>query len=41
MESGKTIDDEMLLGIVIHGLQDQATRDHLIGSVGTVTRWVT
>ena len=30
MESGKTTDDEMSLGIVIHGLQDQATRDHLI-----------
>ena len=41
MESGKTIDDEMLLGIVIHGLQDQATRDHLIMNASRLTTYDT
>ena len=41
MESGKTIDDEMLLGIVIHGLQDQATRDHLIMNASRLTTYTT
>eukprot|EP00434_Breviolum_minutum_P041643 symbB.v1.2.037046.t1/scaffold5326.1/size28399/1 len=41
MESGKTIDDEMLLGIVIHGLQDQATRDHLIMNASRLTTYNT
>ena len=30
MESGKTIDEEMLLGIVVNGVQDQSIRDHII-----------
>ena len=29
-ESGKTLDDEILLGVVIAGLQDNTMRDHLI-----------
>ena len=41
MESGKTIDDKMLLGIVIHGLQDQATRDHLIMNASRLTTYDT
>ena len=30
MQSGKTIDEEMLLGIVVNGVQDQSIRDHII-----------
>ena len=41
MESGKTIDDEMLLGIVILVLQDQATRDHLIMNASRLTTYDT
>ena len=29
-ESGKTLDDEILLGVVINGLQDNSMRDHII-----------
>ena len=29
-ESGKRLDDELLLGIVVNGLQDNGTRDHVI-----------
>ena len=41
IESGKTIDDEMLPGIVIHGLRDQATRDHLIMNASRLTTFDT
>ena len=30
MESGKTLDEEILLGIVIQGVQDQSMKEHLI-----------
>ena len=36
MESGTSIDDEIILGIVFHGLQDQATRDHVFTTSDTV-----
>ena len=29
-ESGKTLDEEILLGVVVNGLQDQSIRDHII-----------
>ena len=29
-ESGERLDDELLLGIVVNGLPDNGTRDHVI-----------
>ena len=36
-ESGKTLDDEILLGVVVNGLQDSATRDHIIRNSARLT----
>lgn len=41
LESGKNLDDELLVGIVIHGLQDQATRDHIIRNASRLTSYNT
>ena len=36
-ESGKTLDDEILLGVVISGLQDNSMRDHIIRNSSRLT----
>ena len=38
-ESGKTLDDEILLGVVINGLQDNSMRDHIIRNSSRLTTY--
>ena len=38
-ESGKTLDDEVLLGVVINGLQDSEVRNHILRSSSRLTSY--
>ena len=38
-ESGKTLDDEIVLGVVINGLQDNSMRDHIIRNSSRLTTY--
>ena len=39
LESGKTVDEEMLLGIIVNGLNDSSLRDHIIRNSSRLTTY--
>ena len=39
MWTGKALDDQILLGVVINGLQDNSVRDHIIRNTNRLTSY--